>query len=251
LLGFGAGSIVVPVGQALSLVNGKLPNGIELTGVNLSIAGTATFAQAAYTNAGNVTLQSGGALTFGGAFANAAPGMVTIPAGAVLTASGPVNGNGRFDLQGGTLAAPGGVTLNEGAMLSGRGEVLGRLSIPTGTSAAMVAVGGTLAVGDPNSTAGVDVDRLIGVGNFVPTLQSGTLLLLDADHAMIGSTVIERLAGGAGERAGAARGRRCVCRNSGSVCAEAAELERTSSVGLGRGQDAAMHQGRHDLPVRG
>jgi hypothetical protein len=181
-------------GQTLTVTNGKLPTGEDfmLRGLFIQDGASALFLGRQTTAAGAVTLEGQAVLTISNQFTTANP--VTLPRGSAIAVGGVVTASGPWSIDRANVSAPRGITLTDTGALTGRGIVAGPVTAARGANPAAVAItaaNGTLALGDPNNANGIDIDRpivLAPVGG--ASTSPGRLLLLDADHALIGDATL-------------------------------------------------------------
>lgn len=131
----------------------------------------------------NLDVQAGAIAAKPEAYVN--PGIATVRAGAIFSATGPISGGGDWILQSGTVSAPGGITVNAGGLIRGDGAIQGRVA---GAPTIRVETG-NMTLGDLASTDGISVDAggiFVGLGGG----PARTLALLDADRAQIGNATI-------------------------------------------------------------
>jgi hypothetical protein len=181
-------------GQTFIVNRGKLPTGEDfmLRGLFVQDGATAVFFARETTAAGPVTLEGQAVVTFLDQFTTA--NAVILPRGSAIAAGGVVTASGPWSLDRGNVSAPRGITLTGAGALAGRGTVAGPVTAARGANpnaVAVTAANGTLALGDPNNVNGVDIDRPIVLSPVGGTSTTpGHLLLLDADHALIGDATL-------------------------------------------------------------
>jgi hypothetical protein len=149
---------IIPAGQVFTFA----PNGIsDFTTTDMEISGAAV-RQGDYFN----------------------PGHIKMGDSATFSASGSISG-GAWTLFGSSVTAFGGFSFDNSTSLSGFGTVTAPIS--SSSSASIAATGGALVIGNANSSSGVNFSGTISIGD---THTPASLILLDANHALIANTTI-------------------------------------------------------------